>query len=62
MFKIQRNGIGFRLSLSAPGTGWRGHSVDLVSLAEAHAALDHYYGHCSGNNCPLCRDRQDKKD
>jgi hypothetical protein len=55
MLKIQRHGTGFKVSISEPGTGMRGYSVQARKLEQVHETIDHYYGdpHALGT-CPLC--------
>jgi hypothetical protein len=60
MITIERDGNGFKMKFSAPGTGWRGFSAHARSVEEIHVAINHYYGidgHIAGtrDDCPLCR-------
>ena len=71
MVKITREGNGFKMLFSDPGSGRRGFSTRARDLAEVKAAIDHYLGG-EGNlpdynpnvpvdGCPLCRDIEAKK-
>ena len=67
MITIRHEAEGCKMKFSNPGSGMRGFSVHARSVAEVHAALDHYLGVGGGtrrqghvNNtlaesCPLCR-------
>lgn len=64
MISIENHNGGFKLKMSWPGSGFRGHSKKARDLAEVHEAVDHYFGqnatahHSTGRpeTCPLCRE------
>jgi len=65
MLKISNQANGYKIKLSNPGSGKRGKSIFAQNVAELHEAIDHYYmatlGHWGENeNCPLCRDMQQR--
>jgi hypothetical protein len=56
MMTITRDGNGFKIKISWPGTGERGKSFKAANVAEAQAAVAHYYNEGEHNTdiCPLC--------
>jgi hypothetical protein len=46
----------FKIKFSNPGSGWRGWSISVNSVAEIHTVIDHYHGlKHKESKCPLCR-------
>ncbi len=61
MITISRQGTGYAVKVSEPGTGWRGYSLQAANLHESINVLRHYYEgggehtHDADPFCPLCR-------
>jgi hypothetical protein len=61
--KISVSGNGYKVAAQAPGTGWRGFSVQAQDIGELHQAIDHHFMAVGAfkthagkkENCPFCR-------
>ncbi len=59
MIKIVRDGQGFTMQFSAPGTGMRSYRVHAANVDEVTLSIRHHFGddahHGTHDGCPLCR-------
>lgn len=56
MMTITRDGNGYKIKTSWPGSGLRGKTFKAKTVAEVQAAVAHYYnaGEHNTDICPLC--------
>ena len=70
MLTITRDGNGYKVAASAPGTGWRGFSVHAKNIEEIGECVEHFYrpsgaaglphSNSAVPDCPMCADTRRK--